>query len=111
VRTGKWLGAEAVGIDCAARLRVDMRLVRIREAKPLDDHRVQLTLSDGRIIERDLESLLAGPIFADLRSDVARFREMRVQDGTLVWPNGADLCPDVLIWGGLPPADAASDAA
>ena len=20
-----------------------------------------------------------------------------------VWPNGADLCPDVLIWGGLPP--------
>jgi len=29
----------------------------------------------------------------------------------LVWPGGADLCPDVLIWGGLPPADAVFDAA
>jgi hypothetical protein len=36
---------------------------------------------------------------------------MRVEGGTLVWPNGAGLCPDVLIWGGLPPADTASDAA
>jgi hypothetical protein len=36
---------------------------------------------------------------------------MRVEAGTLVWPNGADLCSDVLIWGGLPPVDTASDAA
>jgi Protein of unknown function (DUF2442) len=88
-----------------------MKLVRIREAKQLGRYRVQLTLTDGRIVERDLEPLMAGPIFADLRNDVTRFGEMRVEDGTLVWPNGADLCPDVLIWGGLPPADAASDAA
>jgi len=89
----------------------DMRLVRIREAKPLDNYRVQLTLTDGRVVERDLEPLLAGPVFAELRNNEARFREMRVEGGTLVWPTGADLCPDVLIWGGLPPADAASDAA
>jgi hypothetical protein len=36
---------------------------------------------------------------------------MRVEGGTLVWPAGADLCAGVLIWGGLPPADAASGAA
>lgn len=88
-----------------------MRLVRIREAKPLDDYRVQLRLTDGRVVERDLEPLLVGPIFEAIRNDAARFREMRVEGGTLVWPTGADLCPDVLIWGGLPPADAASDAA
>jgi hypothetical protein len=88
-----------------------MRLTRIREAKPLDNHRVQLTLTDGRIIERDLRPLLAGPVFDKIRDDESRFREMRVEGGTLVWPGGADLCPDVLIWGGLPPADAASDAA
>ena len=88
-----------------------MRLVRIREAQPLAGYRVQLTLTDGRVVERDLAPLLVGPVFDEIRRDRARFREMRVEGGTLVWPNGADLCPDVLIWGGLPPADAASDAA
>jgi Protein of unknown function (DUF2442) len=88
-----------------------MKLIRIREAKPLDNHRVQLTLTDGRIIERDLGPLLVGPVFDGIRDDESRFREMRVEGGTLVWPGDADLCPDVLIWGGLPPADAASDAA
>jgi uncharacterized protein DUF2442 len=88
-----------------------MKLVRILEAKPIDGHRVQLTLTDGRLIERDLGPMLASPVFSEIRSDQARFREMRVEGGTLVWPNGADLCPDVLIWGGLPPAETASDAA
>jgi hypothetical protein len=40
-----------------------------------------------------------------------RFREFSVEGGTLVWPTGADLCPDVLIWGGMPPAETAADAA
>ena len=88
-----------------------MQLVRIREAKPLEGHRVQLTLTDGRVIERDLGPMLTGPVFSEIRSDQERFRQMRVEEGTLVWPNGADLCPDVLIWGGLPPAETASDAA
>jgi hypothetical protein len=88
-----------------------MKLVRIIEARPLEDHRVRLTLSNGLTMERDIGPLLRGPVFAEIRSDEARFREMRVEGGTLVWPGGADLCPDVLIWGGLPPADAASDAA
>jgi hypothetical protein len=88
-----------------------MKLVRIRSAKPLDHRRVELTLTDGRVVERDLGQLLVGPIFEDTQKDDAVFRLMRVEGGTLVWPNGADLCPDVLIWGGLPTADCASDAA
>jgi hypothetical protein len=99
------------GTDRPIRLGVGMKLVRIREVRPLDQYRVQLVLTDGRTIERDLGPLLAGPIFAEIRNDERQFREMRVEHGTLVWPNGADLCPDVLIWGGLPPAEAASDAA
>lgn len=82
-------------------------MTRIREATPLDACNVRLELSDGRVVERDLAPLLVGPIFAALREDPVRFRELRVEGGTLVWPNGADLCPDVLIWGGLPPANAA----
>jgi hypothetical protein len=88
-----------------------MNLVRIQEAAPLDGYRVRLKLTDGRVIERDLAVHLTGPVFADIRSNPERFREFRVEAGTLVWPGGADLCPDVLIWGGLPPADAVSDAA
>jgi hypothetical protein len=88
-----------------------MRLVRLRAAKPLENHRVQLTLTDGRVVDRDLGPLLIGPVFEDIRHHPARFAELRVEGGTLVWPNGADLCPDALIWGGLPPADSASDAA
>jgi hypothetical protein len=88
-----------------------MKLVRIREAQPMDGYRVQLTLTDGRVIERDLGPMLAGAIFSEIQSDLAIFRELRVEGGTLVWPNGADLCPDVLIWGGLPPAETAPNAA
>jgi hypothetical protein len=77
----------------------------------MDGHRVQLTLTDGRVIERDLGPMLKGPVFSEIRGDRERFQQMRVEGGTLVWPNGADLCPDVLIWGGLPPAETASDAA
>jgi len=88
-----------------------MKLVRIREAKPLGNYRVQLTLTDGRVIERDLGPMLKGPVFSEIRNDKMRFMEFRVEGGTLVWPDGADLCPDVLIWGGLPPADTAVDAA
>ena len=86
-------------------------MVRILEAKPLGGYRVELKLTDGRVVERDLGPMLVGPVFAEIRNDEARFREIRVEGGTVVWPNGADLCPDVLIWGGLPPADAVSDAA
>jgi hypothetical protein len=88
-----------------------MKLVRIREAKPLGNQRVELTLSDGRVVERDLGPMLVGPVFSEIRNDEVRFMELRVEGGALVWPNGADLCPDVLIWGGLPPTDAAARAA
>jgi len=88
-----------------------MNLLRIRDAAPLDGYHVRLRLTDGRVIERDLADHLTGPAFADIRSSPKRFREFRVEAGTLVWPGGADLCPDVLIWGGLPPTDAVSDAA
>ena len=88
-----------------------MNLVRIEEAAPLEGFRVRLKLTDGRSVERDLEELLTGPVFAGIRGNPERFRELRVDGGTLVWPDGADLCPDVLIWGGLPPAESISDAA
>jgi hypothetical protein len=82
-----------------------MALLRIREVEVLGDFRLKLTLSDGSVVKRDVSRLLIGPIFDSLRKDVSLFARVRAEGGTVVWPNGADLCPDVLIWGGAPPEE------
>ena len=82
-----------------------MGLIRIRDVVPLEGFRVRLILTNGEVVERDLSSLLLGPVFEPIRQDPGRFGEVRVDAGALVWPNGADLCPDVVIWGGPPPVE------
>jgi hypothetical protein len=88
-----------------------MSLVRILEVEQLAGFVVRLKLTNGEEVERNLSPLLNGPIFDSIRTDEARFRQVQALEGTLVWPGGADLCPDTVIWGGLPPSDSASRAA
>ena len=88
-----------------------MPFVRIQAVVPLEGYCLRLTLTDGSVVERDIAALLDGPIFEPIKHDIALFRSVRVEDGTVVWPNGADLCPDVLIWGGPPPKDAGASPA
>ena len=80
-----------------------MSLLRIERVAPLQGFWLRLTLTDGSVIERDVEHLLSGPVFQALRQDPALFAQARAEEGTVVWPNSADLCPDVLIWDGPPP--------
>ena len=82
-----------------------MALVRIAEVTPLSGFRLRLRLTDGEAIERDAGPLLRGPVFEEIRNRPEIFAQVRIDGGTVTWPNGADLCPDVLIWGGLPPSD------
>lgn len=84
-----------------------MALLRIRQATPLERWKLRLTLTDDSVIERDISSFLAGPIFGPLKADEKLFKQVRVENGTVAWPNGADLCPDTVIWGGSPPEHAA----
>ena len=84
-----------------------MSLLRLREVLPVEGFRLRLTLTDGSIVERDITDLLMGPMFETIRKDAVAFRQVTVESGTTVWPNGADLCPDVLIWGGPPPKSSA----
>lgn len=88
-----------------------MALVRILSVKPLEGFHVELTLTTGEVVQRDLGPLLNGPVFDPIQGNIEQFRRVQAQDGTLVWPSGADLCPDLVIWGGLPPSDPASCAA
>lgn len=74
----------------------------------LDGLFVMLTFSDGHVRNVDLEPLMRGPIFQRVRDDRGLFSEVRVDPelGTIVWPNGADLDPDVL-YGSASPAGSA----
>ena len=83
-----------------------MKLLRIRDVVPLKGFTLRLVLTDGTEVERDIASLLAGPIFEPLKSNPSLFHQVSVETGTVVRPNGADLDPDVLIWGGPPPEQA-----
>ena len=80
-----------------------MSLTRVQEAAALPGHRLRLVLTDGKVLERDVRDLLNGEVFEPLLRDPGLFSAVTVRDGTVAWPNGADLCPDVLIWGGPPP--------
>src|SRR5574341_2076009 len=82
-----------------------MRLLRIRDVKALEGYRLRLTLTDGSVVERDVSDLLDGPIFQPVRTERALFAQARPGLGTVVWPNGADIDPDTLIWSGPPARD------
>ncbi|MCC6811520.1 MAG: DUF2442 domain-containing protein [Deltaproteobacteria bacterium] len=73
-------------------------MVRIRTVRPLNGFRVRLGFTDGTESELDLTPYLRGPIFEPLRTSHEAFARVSVdaQLGTIVWPNGADIDPDVL---------------
>jgi hypothetical protein len=81
-----------------------MPLLRIKHVQPLDGQRLRLTLTDNTVVERDVRELLVGPVFENVRTNPSVFAQARVEHGTVVWPGEVDLCPDVLIHGGMPPA-------
>ena len=74
-------------------------MVRITAVRVLGERRVEISLTSGETKQLDLEPLLRGPVFDGVRADDALFAQVAVDSefGGLVWPTGADLCPDVLI--------------
>lgn len=72
----------------------------IVNVRVLKDFHVKLTFKNGVKKTVDLEPLLAGPIFGPLKNE-RRFSEVMAHPefGCLEWPNGADICPDVLYRG------------
>ena len=81
-------------------------MIRITDVQALDVYCVRLTLTDGSVKEVDLTPYLNGPIFEPIHRDPDLFRSVRVDPelGTIVWDNGADICPDVLIHDRIPVA-------
>ena len=83
----------------------DEPLVRIKAVEVVDGFKVRLTFTNDSKKVIDLDPFLHGPIFDPLRRDPNLFRAVYVdhEAGTIVWPNGADIDPDVLYLG-LKPA-------
>jgi hypothetical protein len=71
----------------------------ITDVRVLDGYRVELTFSDGVRGVVDLANRIVGRggVFAPLETPEF-FRQVAIDSelGTLVWPNGADICPDLL---------------
>jgi uncharacterized protein DUF2442 len=72
--------------------------VRVTSVTATDGFILRVGFDDGTEREVNLEDELWGPVFKPLREDPALFRQARVEEvlGTVVWPNGADLDPEVL---------------
>jgi hypothetical protein len=70
----------------------------IIEVQPTQNYRLRLRFEDGKEGEVDIAAMIRFEgIFSPLK-DPAEFRKVQVDPelGTICWPNGADLDPDVL---------------
>ena len=77
-------------------------LVRVQSVELREGFEVSIRFTDGSYREVDLAPYLRGPIFEPIRSDPALFGSMQVEEGTIAWPNGVDIDPDVLYYGLTP---------
>lgn len=72
---------------------------RIKEVRHIESYRLELTFTNGKAAQVNLRDHVVGRggVFKPL-ADVEFFKQVEVdpEAGTLVWPNGVDLCPDVL---------------
>jgi Protein of unknown function (DUF2442) len=71
---------------------------RVATVRIVGSRTVEVAFQDATVRTIDLAPLLWGPVFAEIASDNSAFSAVFVDEqlGTLAWPNGADLDPDVL---------------
>jgi len=75
----------------------------VTTAVPLPNFHARVTFSTDEVREIDLWPYVNHDgVFEPIRSDESYFQQMRVENDTITWPNGADIDPDVLYLG-LPP--------
>ena len=63
--------------------------------RPAAEYKLSLTFSNGEFGIYDCAPLLDFGVFMELR-DENYFRQARAFNGTVVWPNEQDICPDTL---------------
>ena len=76
-----------------------MRLVRIKQVKPLHDFVVHVVFSDDTERDIDLQKYLRGPVFERILQNPEEFRSVRVTESkTIGWGEDLDIDPDTLYY-------------
>ena len=68
---------------------------RVTQVTPNDNYELLLTFNNGEKRKFDARQLLDMRVFAPLKN-VAFFKSVKVEFGTVVWPQDIDYCPDTL---------------
>ena len=68
---------------------------RVIAVKPKSGYRLEITFSNGERGTYDCSPLLDLGVFQELK-DEEYFRQVRAENGTVVWPHEQDICPDTL---------------
>ena len=68
---------------------------RVESVNTGDDYRLELTFSNGETGIYDCRPLFDFGVFRELQDD-AYFRQVRAENGTVVWPHEQDICPDTV---------------
>lgn len=67
----------------------------VKKINYIDGYKISLTFNDKKTKIVDIEPYLKRGVFLPLR-DQDYFKKVRLSGNTIVWPNDADFCPDVL---------------
>jgi hypothetical protein len=80
------------------------QFIRVQSIEPLEPPIMRVHFTNGEQRDINLARYIAtGSIFEPVRNDPTFFRSAHIEGGTIAWPNGADIDPDVLYYAGPPP--------
>lgn len=71
-----------------------IEIIKVTEARALDDRRLWVRFSNGREGVRDFADILSeGGVMVEPLRDPAMFRRVFLEFGAPAWPNGFDIDP------------------
>jgi hypothetical protein len=83
-------------------------MLHVKAVEVLPGYWLRLTLSNGDVVERDVQDLIRGGVFEPLRQQRELFEAAFVDGSTVVWPGAVDIAPETLIWDGPEPDEPAA---
>jgi hypothetical protein len=82
-------------------------MLHVKAVEVLEGYWLRLTLSNGDVVDRDVQDLIRGGVFEPLRQRRDLFEAAFVDGTTVAWPGEVDIAPETLIWDGPEPDEPA----